>query len=162
MSAWLFNLMTDLVIQQNNIEPTIRHQLDLFKILDNLDFTDDIALVSHIHQHNQDKTPGLSMLAQQVGLKISQKTEVMILSFSNPSPVKMNGEDLPTTEEFTYLGSIVRLDVLTKNYFQSTSSHLLQPRQQSHHHHLKAMDQKHDEKRARRYLHSSSWTPEGK
>lgn len=51
------------------------------------------------------------MFAQQVGLKISQKrTEVMMLNVPNPLPVKVNGEDLPTTEEFTYLSSTVRHD----------------------------------------------------
>ena len=49
------------------------------------------------------------MSAQQVGLMISQKkTEVMMLNVWNPLPIKVNGEDLPTTEEFTYLGSTVR------------------------------------------------------
>ena len=59
----------------------------------------------------QEKTTRLSTYAQQVGLKISQKkTEVMLLNVSNPKPVQVNGEDLPTTKEFTYLGSTVRHD----------------------------------------------------
>ena len=61
----------------------------------------------------QEKTTCLSMFAQQipVGLKIGQmKTEVMMLNVPSPSPVKVNGADLPTTEEFTYLGSTVRHD----------------------------------------------------
>ena len=33
-----------------------------------------------------------------------------MLNAQHPAPVKVNGEDLPTTEEFTNLGSIVRLD----------------------------------------------------
>ena len=33
-----------------------------------------------------------------------------MLNVSNPSPVTVNGEDLSTTEEFTYLGSTVRHD----------------------------------------------------
>ena len=33
-----------------------------------------------------------------------------MLNVENPSPVKVNGEDLSTTEEFTYLGSNVRHD----------------------------------------------------
>ena len=49
------------------------------------------------------------MFAQQVGLKISQKTtEVMTLNALNPSPVKVNKEEVPATEEFTFLGSTVR------------------------------------------------------
>ena len=56
----------------------------------------------------QDKTTCLSMFATQAGLNISQKkTEVMLLKIPNPSSlVKVNG-DLPTTKEFTYLGSTV-------------------------------------------------------
>ena len=48
------------------------------------------------------------MFAQHVDLKIrKEKTEVMMLNVPNPSPVKVNGEDLPTTKEFTYLDSTV-------------------------------------------------------
>ena len=58
-----------------------------------------------------EKTTRLSTYAQQVSLRISQKkTGVMLLNVSNPTPVQVNGEDLPTTEEFTYLGSTVRHD----------------------------------------------------
>ena len=49
--------------------------------------------------------------AQQIGLKINQKkTELIILNITNPSPIRVNGEDLPPNEEFTYLGGIVRHD----------------------------------------------------
>ena len=59
----------------------------------------------------QEKTTRLSVFAHQVGLAISQKkTEVMMLNVPNPLPVKVNGEDLPTTEELTYLSSTVRHD----------------------------------------------------
>lgn len=55
---------------------------------------------------------------KQVELNISQKkkkkkkkkTEVMMLNVAKPSPVKVNGGDLPTTEEFTYLDNPVRHD----------------------------------------------------
>ena len=51
------------------------------------------------------------MFEEQVDLKISQKkTEVMVLHVPNHSPVKVNGEDLPTTEEFIYHGDTVRHD----------------------------------------------------
>ena len=33
-----------------------------------------------------------------------------MLNIPNPSPVKVNGEELPTTENFTYLGSTVMHD----------------------------------------------------
>ena len=53
-----------------------------------------------------------------------KKTEVMTLNVPNPLPVKVNGEDLPTAEEFTYLGSNVRHDRKAgsdiRNYFNKT------------------------------------------
>ena len=35
---------------------------------------------------------------------------VMTLNIPKPLPIRVNGEDLPTTEEFTYLNSTVRYD----------------------------------------------------
>ena len=57
-------------------------------MLEDLDFADDLALISHTHHHMQEKTTRLTTYAQHVGLKISQKkTEVMLLNVSNPKPV---------------------------------------------------------------------------
>ena len=57
------------------------------------------------------KTNRLSNFANQVGLKISQtKTEVMTLNIINPTPIQVDGKDLPNTETFTYLGSTIRND----------------------------------------------------
>ncbi|RUS90622.1 hypothetical protein EGW08_001619 [Elysia chlorotica] len=84
---------------------------NLFSTLEDLDFADDLALLSHTHNHMQEKTARLSNFAKQVGLKINKKkTEVMMLNISNQSPIEVNGENFPTTEEFTYLGSKVRHD----------------------------------------------------
>ena len=111
MSASLLNLTIDWVMRQVTSDRVRGIRWTLLSTLEDLDFADDEALLSHIHQHMQDKTIRLSMSAQQVGLKISQKkTEVMMLNVSNPLPIKVNGEELLTTEDFTYLGSTVRYD----------------------------------------------------
>ena len=111
MSAMLFNLTIDWVMRQTTADQARGIRWTLLTQLEDLDFADDLALMSHTHQHMQEKTSRLNTFAQQVGLKISQKkTEVMMLNVSNPSPFTVNGEDLPTTEEFTYLGSTVRHD----------------------------------------------------
>ena len=111
MSALLFNLTIDWVMQQTTTDRVRGIRWTLLSTLEDLDFADDVELFSHTHQHMQEKTTRLGMSGQQVGLKVSQKkTEVMILNVSNPSPIKVNGEDLPTTEEFTYPGSTVRHD----------------------------------------------------
>ena len=111
MSAMLFNMTIDWVMRRTTEDQSRSIRWTLFSTLEDLDFADDLALVSHTHQHMQEKTTRLSTYAQQVGLRISQKkTGVMLLNVSNPTPVQVNGEDLPTTEEFTYLGSTVRHD----------------------------------------------------
>lgn len=82
-----------------------------FSTLEDLDCADDLVLVSHTTSTRRKKMLHLSNFAQQIGLEISQKnTELMTLNITNPSPIQVNGEDLHTTEEFTYLGSIVRQD----------------------------------------------------
>ncbi|RUS68624.1 hypothetical protein EGW08_023614 [Elysia chlorotica] len=89
----------------------IPEKIVLLSTLEDLDFADDLALLSHTHNHMQEKTARLSNFAKQVGLKINKKkTEVIMLNISNQSPIEVNGENLPTTEEFTYLGSKVRHD----------------------------------------------------
>ena len=62
------------------------------------------------------KLTTLGTFANEVGLKISQtKTEVLTLNITNPTPIQVDGKDLPNTETFTYLGSTVRNDGGTGN-----------------------------------------------
>ena len=111
MSALLFNVVIDWVMRRTTEDQSRGIRWTLFTSLEDLDFADDLALISHTHHHIQEKTSRLNTFAQQVGLKISQKkTEMMMLNVQTPTPVTVNGEDLPTTEEFTYLGSTVRHD----------------------------------------------------
>jgi len=111
MSALFFNIVIDWVMWRITEDQPRGIRWTLIGTPEDLNFADHVALVSHNHQHMQEKTARLSTSAQQVGLKISQKkTEAMMLNAQHPAPVKVNGEDLPTTEEFTNLGSIVRLD----------------------------------------------------
>ena len=91
----------------------------LFTTLEDLDFADDLALVSHT-LHIQEKTSCVNRFAQQIGLNISlKKTKVMTLNTQNPPPIQINGINIPTTEEFSYLGSIVRYDGGTGNDIKS-------------------------------------------
>ena len=81
----------------------------MFSTLDDLDFANDLALLSHTHQHIQEKTSRLETFGQQIGLRISnKKTEVITLNVNIPTLVKANVEDLSQTDRFTYLGSIIR------------------------------------------------------
>ena len=80
----------------------------LLPTLEDQDFLDDLALVSHTHHHVHEKTSWVSTHTQRVGLKISRKeTEVMMQNVSNPKLVQVNWENLPITQEFIYLGGTV-------------------------------------------------------
>ena len=92
MSSMLFNIAIDWVLCR-----TVEHQRrglrwTPFIILEDLDFADDTALLSHTRQHIQEKTDWLSMFSNQVGLRISLKnTEAMCVNV--PSPTKIREED---------------------------------------------------------------------
>ena len=94
MLALLFVIAIDWVMRRTTEDQRRDIRWTLFSTLEDLDFADDLALVSLAHQHTQEKTSRLSTFARQVGLKINQKkTEVMMLNVHNSSPVKVNGED---------------------------------------------------------------------
>ena len=120
MSAVLFNLAIDWVMRRTTEDSPRGIRWSLFSTLDDLDFADDLALLSHTHQHMQEKTSRLHTYGKQVGLRISnKKTELMTLNVTRPEPVKVNGEDLRQTDRFTYLGSIIRPEGGTKEDIQS-------------------------------------------
>ena len=79
--------------------------------LEDLDYADDIALLSHTHTHIQEKTQRLNTFAKQFGLNISsKKTEIMALNATNTPQVQIDSEELHYTDRFTYLGSIISRD----------------------------------------------------
>ncbi|KAK2185049.1 hypothetical protein NP493_247g03088 [Ridgeia piscesae] len=76
--------------------------------LEDLDFADDLALLSHSHQQMQEKTELLNTVSTQLGLNINRsKTRIMKANTKNNHPITMNGEPLEETESFTYLGSTI-------------------------------------------------------
>lgn len=71
MSALFFNIVIDWVMRRTTENQPRGIRWTLLSTLEDLDFADDLALVSHTHQHMQEKTSRLSTFAQQVSLKIS-------------------------------------------------------------------------------------------
>ena len=91
-----------------------------FTILEDHDFADDIALLSHTRQHIQEKTDRLSMFSNQVGLRISlKKTEAMCVNVPSETKIRVRGQDIPYTNKFTYLGSVLCQDGGTSVDIQS-------------------------------------------
>ena len=76
--------------------------------MEDLDFADDLALLSHTHNQMVDKTSALDTTAQQVGLNIHRtKTKTLRAKTTNTNPIPLGGEPIEDVDSFTYLGSIV-------------------------------------------------------
>ena len=78
MSSVLFNIAINWVLCRTveDLQRGIRRTP--FSTLEDFDFADDLALLSHTWQHIQEKTDRLDIFSNQVGLTISlKKTEAM-------------------------------------------------------------------------------------
>ena len=79
-------------------------QWGLMGHLEDLDFADDLALISETIKHLQDKTNRLVKYAGQVGLSVNvQKTEIMNIPANPNQNITINDEQLKQTNKFTYL-----------------------------------------------------------
>ena len=76
--------------------------------LEDLDYADDIVLLSERWRHAQQKLERLNNNGQSTGLKINKKkTESLRINAGNLSAFKVGDEDVKDVETFTYLGATV-------------------------------------------------------
>jgi len=107
MSSFLFILIIDWITKNSTEQERTGIRWTLLTNLEDLDFADDIALISHTRSHLQLKTVRINKLA--VGLKINiGKTKVMS-NETTKEPVFINNQPLDYTGQFTYLGSVVSI-----------------------------------------------------
>ena len=86
-------------------------QWTLMETLEDLDFADDIVLMSHRLKDIQDKTNDLVKESKKVGLKVNiAKTKELRINNNSAEPIKINDEIVETVTNFTYLGSNVSKD----------------------------------------------------
>ncbi|KAI0225627.1 DNA polymerase zeta catalytic subunit [Lamellibrachia satsuma] len=108
LSPFLFILVIDWVMKTATKEKRNGIQWTMLTQLDDLDFADDLALLSHSHRQMQDKTTELALISAQVGLKINKrKTKILRTNTTCETPIMLEGETLDEVKDFRYLGSIV-------------------------------------------------------
>ncbi|PVD26796.1 hypothetical protein C0Q70_14474 [Pomacea canaliculata] len=73
--------------------------------LEDLDFADDIALLSHRHQDMQEKTNAFSETTGYFGLVSPEKTKSIRVNARVKDSIKLNGEEIEEVDSVTYLGS---------------------------------------------------------
>ena len=79
--------------------------------IEDCDFADDIALLSHTQKDIQEKTDKVDRTARSVGLKIhTDKTKIMKAKTKSNKKINIRGQDLEEVEHFKYLGSYISAD----------------------------------------------------
>ena len=76
--------------------------------LQNLDFADDVALLSSPNQHMQNKSKKLEDESEKVGLKINiDKTKIMGINLTNNDPIILRAQEIEGVDKFVYLGATI-------------------------------------------------------
>ena len=109
MSGFLFLLAIDWIMCETTKQANTGIRWWFMDQLEDLDFADDIALISTTQHQMQKNTDMIAETSQQIGLNISKtKTQVMRLNCKNTEPIKFqNGDTIKETKDFTYLGAVV-------------------------------------------------------
>ena len=109
MSPLLFGIAVDFIMRKCTKEQTGILWTD-GKQLEDLDFADDIALISDTSENMQKKTTKLAEIAEKVGLQIShEKTKVMrnAICGDNNNRIQLGEQMIEEVTQFTYLGSCI-------------------------------------------------------
>ena len=109
LSPLLFLMEVDWVSRQAFDDNKTGIQFTLLQKLDDLDFADDMVLLSRKITHMRQKFVALIEQAARVGLKInaSKTKEMRIRSPANTGNINFVGEVLEQVLAFTYLGSLI-------------------------------------------------------
>jgi len=108
LSPFLFLLTIDWIMKTTTEHRKTGIQWTLWTQLEDLDFADDLALLSHSHQQMRQKTKDLVNISQKTGLKVhSDKTKILKINTTIQEQITVNEAPLEEVDSFTYLGSII-------------------------------------------------------
>ena len=107
LSPLIFSLVIDWVMKKS-MEPPRGIQWTLMTKLEDLDFADDVALLTHTQQHMQSKTESLANVAKTTGLEINiNKTKSLRINATQTEAITIDDNAIEDVNQFTYLGSII-------------------------------------------------------
>lgn len=107
LSPLLFNLVLDWIMKKVN-DDNRGISWNFQGRLEDLDYADDICLLSHNFADMDTKLQRLATQAGLVGLTINiKKTKSMRMGTTTSNKFQINGEEIEDTRQFCYLGSIL-------------------------------------------------------
>ncbi|CAH8469006.1 unnamed protein product [Schistosoma turkestanicum] len=108
LSPFLFLLVINWIMKtstsggKHGISWTVRTQLD------DLDFADDLALLSHTQQQMQEKTTSVAAASAALGLNIHKgKSKILRCNTTCTNQITLDEDAFEDVNNFTYLGSII-------------------------------------------------------
>ena len=108
LSPFLFLLAMDWIMKTSTHNKRNGIQWTLTKQLDDLDFADDLALLSHSHHQMQKKTTAIANTSKQIGLSIHKgKSKIMKLNTLKETNITLEDDPLGEVTNFVYLGSVI-------------------------------------------------------
>ena len=106
LSPLLFLIAIDWTMKRSTEHHRTGIHWNLFSQLEDLDFADDLALLSETHKHMEQKTKMLQEKSSQLGLKINVgKTKVMKVNIRSSEPISLESRAVEEVQDFIYLGS---------------------------------------------------------
>jgi len=121
LSPILFIVAIDWIMRRTTSDKPRGIQWTMFTKLEDLDFADDIALLSSTGTHMQEKTDRLIRFAKQTGLIINRKkTQLMNINITPPiATISIEEEEIEAVDNFTYLGSTISKEYGVKKDMQA-------------------------------------------
>ncbi|XP_053390161.1 uncharacterized protein LOC128553077 [Mercenaria mercenaria] len=122
ISLILFLVTIDWVMKKTCDRP-IGIQWIPFSQLEDLDFVDDLTVLSTKATNLQQKTNRLNNFANKVGLTLSSsKTKVLSINSTDETFITVNDAPLEQVSDFTYLGSVICNDNAAQKEIQTRPS----------------------------------------
>ena len=112
MSGFLFLLVVDWIMRTVLADTPMGIRWKMTSKLEDLDFADDIALLSSSRGHTQQKIEKLHSTASRVGLNINKKkTKVLKINNKNQTAITIDSDSevIEPVEQFSYLGATVSM-----------------------------------------------------
>ena len=111
LSPFLFSVAVDWIMTKTIGEKKRGLQWTFAKRLEDLDFADDIALLTQRHLDMQEKTDDAGASAGQIGLEANvPKTKHMRMNSRSTEPIQLYGIAIEEVDELPYLGSKMTSD----------------------------------------------------
>jgi len=111
LSPLLFILAMDWIMRETTADKKRGLRWTLTTVLEDLDYADDVALLSSKHQDMQEKTNKFSVTSETVGLKVNiSKTKCMKVNSKREESIKVASTPIEEVTEFDYLGSRMTKD----------------------------------------------------